>query len=356
MILLICLLVVGFGVPRVMTLVYQTKAGSILDGVIPLGSDQDMDYFACLLPVLFEMPEGSGEDVAEAIRLFEQSLSIIPNNDHAYYLMGQSLCLNREFDQAIDYLEKYIEQCPKNPLGWMEKGFAYFSMAESLDGDQDEMKASYLNAAILSLEEAGITGGLLKNHADIAFEEGDYRIAWVYYRLSNAMNLLSDADCFKIAMLDLVMQGETEQWDYFEDELILTLEDSLTIQPSSFFRLEDGELVYVSDMQGEMAGMYYRNKDPGGSMIWVEESGNYYVSINALDHPPAPTNIQVSLDFDPLVLLELKNGDDDWIMYEARISLVRGYHLLHVRLTNDGKVNGVDRNAYMGLFQLSQSE
>jgi len=355
-IVLIFLVLVGLAIPQLITLTCQTRAGSLLDGINQQGINDDKDRFACLLPILFDLQDDNEADIEKAIELLETSLKITPKYAHTYFLMGQAFCMKGEFESAIEYFDLFNQRRSSNPLGLMEKGFAYFSWAESLDQNQEDKKASYINSAILSLEEAGIRGALLKGHGDIAFNEGDYRTAWVYFRLSDAFNLMPDVYHFRMGVFDLVITDQTEEWDFLDEELILTLQDSLNIPPSAFFRLDDGALVYTRKVKGEEAGMFYRNKDPGGILIWAEDSGDYIMTVKALDHPPATTRIQVSLDLDPLLLIELPNGDENWIGFSEKITLEQGYHLLHIRLVNDDKVKGIDRNAYVGVFKLTLCE
>lgn len=191
-------------VPQMLTLHYQSRAGLIMETVIQREASDYQDHFACLLPVLNDMPEDAKTEIAQSVTLLKRASRVTPNNTYTYMMLGKAYCLTQNYEQAIESLEAYHQKRPKNPLGLMEKGFAYFSWAQMLDEDQEGTRITYLDRSILALEEASIGGALLAHHGDIAYRKADYKTAWVWYQLAGTFSALPDEVAIKVRELNLM--------------------------------------------------------------------------------------------------------------------------------------------------------
>jgi len=358
LIALAVLLALGLAVPQLLTIHAQSQTGGAIDAFILQHASEYQGTFSCLVAALADLPQVSAPKLLQAIARLERAARMTPNNAHTHLLLGRAYCLQQNYPQAVAALSVYQQKRPDNPLGLMETSFAYFSWAQTLSEVEAELKATYMDRSILALEAAGIGGDLLSHHADVAYLNLNYEIAWVWYELAGTFRPLTDKPAFRNQVLDGAFRQKTPAFDssLIADEAVLTLDESLTIQPSAFFRLEDGTPVRVRKEAGMAFGMYFRNTDPGGVFIDVKRDGVYCIIINALDRPPAPTIIELSVDLEPIMLMQLPDGDDFWHIFEKKMFLDEGLHLLGLRLTNDENISGGNRNGHVGEILLKSSQ
>jgi tetratricopeptide (TPR) repeat protein len=139
--------------------------------------------FACLIPFLADLPASDGE-VMQAIDLLHRAVQLTPNQAHVAYLLGKANCLAQDYESAIKTFDGYISSRPDDPLGLMEQAFAYFSQAQTFDETQADEYARLMDLSRATLKVAGIGEWTLTQHADIAYEDGNYQTAWVWYQLA----------------------------------------------------------------------------------------------------------------------------------------------------------------------------
>lgn len=106
----------------------------------------------------------------------------------------------------------------------------------------------------------------------------------------------------------------------------------------------------------------YPAADPNVGVLWwgnaaatlinVPEAGSYRMSLRAQHTPPAPIEIQLEHDMQPIAKFSLARGDNSWQEIGADISLKAGLHVVGVRFLNDGAVGGIDRNAVLDWIRL----
>lgn len=341
-----CLLALGFTLPQVLTLHYQSRAGSLMEEFIQREASDYQDHFACLLPILVDYSEVNTDEISQAISLLQRSSRLTPNNTHTMYMLGKAYCMVEDYQSASETLSDYKEARPNDPLGKMELGFAYFTWAQTLGDEQEEAKTAYMDRSVTAFEDAGLRGGLFRGHGDIVYERADFRTACVYYEIAGV-----DTDLAPIrkAVLSFVkINGEDCFCTFMDDSNIDIIDDELIIPPGEFVRLNDGTPVSVRSRAEKRVGVYFSNYDIGGKFIEVVNSGYYSFIIQALDASPAPTKIEFSIDLQPFSILKLENGDEKMEYVELECFLKRGTHLLSFRLINDANVDKLDRNGYLG--------
>jgi len=354
-ILVVCLITALLVVVGVITwkplrvLNLQARGGEKIEDYIQTYAPDFENYFACQIPAFIDLPEDQG--LTEAVSLLEKAQALQPENAQTHLLLGRAYCLQKDYESAVEAFESYSKGRPDNPLGDLETAFAHFTLAVK-DNDLTETdKNAHEIQSRLILEEEGYSGDYFLEEGNSAFNRWinpDYRAAWYLYKLSEIFRLSPTEIAFKTAIMDVAFKDETSFLEFIEEEQIVKLEDKNNILPSSFFRLEDGSPVNTREFKGQMAGMYYRNRDPGVTILEVLDSGSYCLFIKAFDTPPEPTIIELTIDFKPLTMIEMQNGDETWRSYEIETYLEEGLHLLGIRLTNDGNVNGIDRNGSVG--------
>ncbi len=103
------------------SLYYQQQAGTQLMQVLPVG-ENDYGGFACLHPMIEDYEQR--EALKVALAHLHKAQEISPNASHSYYLLGKTLCLLGDYESAIEAFERFAQFRPKNPLGYLEMGFA----------------------------------------------------------------------------------------------------------------------------------------------------------------------------------------------------------------------------------------
>lgn len=56
----------------------------------------------------------------------------------------------------------------------------------------------------------------------------------------------------------------------------------------------------------------------------------------------------MDIDFEAHKLMDLVDGNGDWVQFEFDVNLEPGLHVLGIKLMNDAYVGEIDRNAYFG--------
>lgn len=352
---LVILALAGLGIPQILSLHDQSRAGGLLDAFLQREASDYQDHFACLIPILEDLPV-SDDEVGQAIDLLQRAARLAPNQTHVEYLLGKAYCLAQDYENAVEALSEYSVRRPDDPLGLMEQAFAYFTWAQTLGEDQADEYARLMDLSMSTLEAAGITGPLLIQHADNAYQDGNYKTAWIWYSLAGNSQELSDLKLFRKSVLDILFNRNRNDLTASLNGVWIDInpDENSFISPLSFFHIEDGTSVPTREINGQTTGILYRNKETGGAFIFISTSGCYHFVLHALDRPPAGTQLEFSIDFQPVMTLELPNGDDAWITFSEEIQLEEGKHLIGFQLINDGKIDGVDRNAHFGSVELQK--
>jgi hypothetical protein len=341
----------------ILVLYHQQQAGKIIDQVATNIKGSDLISYRCFLGQLIEAPS---PELTRAIDHLTIANKIQENDPHTAYLLGQAHCLNQEFDNAIDKLNKAQMLVNNNPKSQIEEGFAYFALANQnvkLVMNVDEQVTSEVFALA---EQAFIRGklnsGSIKQAANDIFESGQLNAAFSFYNLASIFQPLSDHEIFRLYLLAQIC-GQPERFsDESIDLPILLLEDTLTIYPAQMFRLDQIKPLSRRVVAGKTYGMIFSKKSDSVMLVNFVDNGEYIFELSMLDRPPAPTILAISLDFQPLVEFDLSDGDDQLVLGNFETGINAGVHLISVKLVNDAQVNGVDRNGYIYHLKISKKE
>jgi tetratricopeptide (TPR) repeat protein len=209
-------------VPHGIELQRQARAGALIEGTIQSHAAEHTDQFACLLPILTELPPG--DELTEAIALLEQAVASPPNNPHSDYLLGRAYCLRLAYPQAVDAFEAFSRQRPNNPLGWMEQGFANFSWAQAMDETRLPEKSALLERSRLALLSAGIDQQALLDRGDEAYQRKYPQTAWLWYLIAESFGELPDETALRLAELSQTFQPVPQARAPFVSGIELTSE------------------------------------------------------------------------------------------------------------------------------------
>jgi len=345
------LLLVVFGMlawQPLLVLSLQARAGDRIEGFIQDFAGDYENFFACQMPALTDLP--SDERLDRATALLEKAKGLQPQNAQTDLLLGRALCLQGDFPLAVKAFESFSQAHPENPLGSFEAAFAHFTSALTSNELSEAERTAQEGQSRAILAGMGYTG-------DYFFQEGEaaltryptpaYPVAWYWYRLSGIFQPLPEEAAFRIELLDLAFSGKTEQAMINNEDLVLPLDDALTIQPSALFMLADGSPIIINEYDQTPVALIYGRWNLGCGLIDISEKNTYCLTITALDRPPEPTQVEISLDFKGIMQVELPDGDDTWKTFTKDVQLSQGLHLLGIRLANDAKVNGLDRNGHI---------
>lgn len=326
----------------------QSRAGKLIRGYVDdleaSTTNPIRGNFYCLLPSFSEMPKSAELD--HAIELLMAASHRFPENSHINLLLGQAYCLKQDYSQAIDALDGFLTQRPDNQLAKAESGFAYVALAQSMSDPQSAQ--TYRLKSLQSLLEAGFSNDTFTNLGDMSFKQEKYQDALFWYEMSDSFSGLQDTGLFRFALLQLVFHGHSPHADQIKEGMILELAGDLTVEPSDLFVLSTGASVEMKNEVEQTIGVLYFNSQDAGILLNVSEASKFCISVQALDKPPAPTQIGVDMDFENLSILELEDGDGKWVQFDFDVFLDQGIHILSVKLMNDSIEGGIDRNAYFG--------
>jgi tetratricopeptide (TPR) repeat protein len=334
--------------PTLRVLRLQSQAGALLEDVRQTAAGEYPEQFWCLLPLLTGLVEDPR--LAEAADLLAQAVEINPSHPHTYFLLGRTHCLAGNFTAALTALTQYTHTRPDNPLGELELAFAAYAGNTFFPNDPTPFLTTFREV----IGQVAVTGEDFYLQADQAFRIEDYPSAWLWYRIGEQLEPITGSRAFRKDLLDAVYTGVFSPSIQAAVEVIpLSTEAPVTILPSAFFRLSSGHEIFVEHQSGNQIGRFSQNTDDGGVFIKVPHSGIFRLTIYAIDQPPAPTLVGITINLRTIETLELTEGDGSLQSFSVNIKLESGYHLLGIKLENDDIIVDLDRNAYICLIEFS---
>jgi tetratricopeptide (TPR) repeat protein len=351
------LLLLGLGAwlgPKALGLYYQVRGGTILERYVDKNNGNFQQYIACALPPLED--ESSRANVQRAINELEASIRFDDQQAHSYLLLGRAHCKLGEVESAVDYYRSYVEFKPDNPLGYLELGFAYetlcmqngraedndLGMKTTLCADntfREEIKQKWLEAG------ADFSGFL--NSANSAFQSGNFSAALLLFNWAETIyGQLSDADKFGQTIASILT---TKDLPDDQGDNILPIH-----QVDGGIKIEAETLKWVNPNRGKAIDAVPVNDILAGVLFFtgcsatgmrVDETGLYRLTIRAQNSSPAPIQIKLELNFEPLAFFDLVTEDQSWQDMEVTANIVSGKHVLNVCFLNDESTESYDRNA-----------
>ncbi|MFZ6020983.1 MAG: hypothetical protein ACOYXO_15365, partial [Chloroflexota bacterium] len=129
--------------------------------------------FACLTQPLSDPAER--EVVSRAVGQLEQSIRLLPNQAHPYYLLGRAYCRLGDYAAAVRFLPRFSELRPKNPQADFELGFALEKLCPPA-GECEELTTAQV------WQRAGVLPEHLIANGEAARKQEDFEQALAWYR------------------------------------------------------------------------------------------------------------------------------------------------------------------------------
>ncbi len=331
----------------------QIRAGRILDEFLITNGIETNDQFTCLLPLVENLSDV--DRLQEAITLLENATSIDPDHPQTHLLLGKVYCLSGDFPKAIEAFKVYSQVKPANPLGTMELAFAMF--ASQITTSSSYPGVGLADELVTLFQSVNISSEDFSAHAHDAFRKENFQTAWLWYGVTDEMAALDNLSAYRKAILDLLFQqSDKAARALLSDNIFIGSTSKVFIPPTGYFRLDNGDQVPTGEKLGREAAILYSKYEDARVFIEINHSGCYQISVPILDTPPSPILIDVTVDFKPIMEIQLENGDDAWRVFGGQLFLEEGYHLIGFRLENDTKFDGLDRNAMIGSLTIYPCE
>jgi tetratricopeptide (TPR) repeat protein len=321
-----------------------------------------------------ELMPNSNKDQAqiqEAISALNQAILYSPGSAQAYLLLGRAMCLSGKPEKAIEAFTTYVYLNPRNPFGHLELGFAEENLCalssepiESIPRQETtiEIETCQNPEIIQKIRQEWNNFGIDTNQflalARNSFSVRRYLDATVWYQRAlkfqiSSIDDLPVSDQYKWAVSSII-GGVPIPQPLLSRVPIIKLADRETVPANQFrwlIELPDWKINYGDQLASKLIG-----NDTAGILYWsgqagfiteVTQDGWYQVSIRAQNTLPAPVILQLENNFQSFGKVELARGDLSWQVFQCKVFLSKGFHLIDVNYINDAVIEGVDRDAVL---------
>jgi tetratricopeptide (TPR) repeat protein len=183
-----------FALPWGLEFSRQIQAGALIEDYLQRNAAPYKNYFTCVLPLITQLPPDN--NVNQAVKLLEKAAQNPPTSPHTHYLLGKAYCLKGNFEAAVYSLETFYTLRPKNPLGSLELGFAYYSWAQLSSNE------AFFEDSVQAFTRADVNGQLLLAQGDQAYNSNLQLTAWIMYNLAAMFVELPEITTSKLADLE----------------------------------------------------------------------------------------------------------------------------------------------------------
>jgi hypothetical protein len=342
--------------PKALSLYYQVKGGRLLNQALFASESSSQYPFACDALSINTLTEKNRLTLAR--QNLQKSIGYDPGASQAYLLLGRIECLLGEPTSAVQWYIKYVQLRPKNPLGYLELGFAFANLCinETRDVSKESLCGSnYLQQSIFDeLRLAGIGLDSLISEANQAFSSHRYSQAVRWYYYASLMGDIPDKEKFRWSIAEIISGHDLPHISGPDVLNIQPLGSDLEIDASTFQWMIENRLgkTIGNPTTGDPHVGYLTFQGTAITVIDVQQLATYHVTINAQNSTPPPIQIQLEIDLQPYASFELSRGDGSWEELSTDITLNAGYHVLGINFVNDAVINGVDRNAIIEWVKL----
>jgi tetratricopeptide (TPR) repeat protein len=284
-------------------------------------------------------------------------------SSQAYLLLGRAYCLSGQFEESISSYQSYIDLKPGNPLGRLELGllFAYLCEIQVADAmmasSQKPMTSGARIGACTQFQSEWLAAGIEPKEViklgEAAFLKGDMSssIRW-YLKAERMMGSLPAEAAF---LGNIALQREGIPGYQFSGPTLHTVYDIDTrrtifagdlqwLRADPTINLKFGDRLIDHPSSDKSVGVMWWN---GVAIVAfnIEIEGTYEITIQAQNSRPAPIQLIVEINFHQVGEILLERGDQSWEDSSILAYFSNGTQILGIRYTNDGMVDGIDRNA-----------
>jgi hypothetical protein len=335
--------------PRALSLYYQVKGGRLLEQALQTSGDVSSEAIPCTLEPVTD--PAARTLLEKAVELLDRSARYDPGLSQAYLLQGRAECLLGEYDKAVEALRQYTDLRPKNPLGHLEAGFALASECEyTIQGSPAKGLCGVANLRSSMLDEwreAGIEPENFIAAGSQKFTAHQYQEAAQWFQIASMVEVIQDRELFLWSVAEIMLRHDLTGIPLPQVLPINELNDDLEIKGSAFRWMLDNLLGQSigNPSEGDPNIGYLSFSGEAIAAIDIHQTSTYHVFLKAQNTAPPPIQLQLEIDFRPVVTIELSRGDGSWEELGTELTLSNGLHILGINFMNDAIIEGKDRNA-----------
>lgn len=329
----------------------QNKSGKIL-----YNQASEFDEFSDLNFYCFvsQLDSKHSFEVKNGIEILEKLEKIFPGNKQSYFMLGNAYCLQREYLKAIEFYDLSFAHGSNNPNVRIEKGFAYFALANSENLANIENTNTYNNRSNEMFLNSGINIDFFTELGDYFFDIKKTRASLILYSIAEKFSPIQQDISFRKYLLQLINDSQPNNDSSGFSIPILKMENKLIVNPDQLYGLIDSKQIPVGSINGNPATIIYASRNEAFFLVSFSTDSTYITTIQVVDSKPAPTDLQLSIDFSPVSKVEIKNGNNELVNWQIIKEIKSGIHLFSIKLLNDSMENELDRNGYISQIIIEQ--
>jgi tetratricopeptide (TPR) repeat protein len=279
-------------------------------------------------------------------------------------LLGRSYCLMGEPDRAVEPYLAYTRLRPTNVVGRLQLAFAYLRACDEIfeqgrsntnvEGGVFTCPEDWRSAAVAEWRRTGWTAKEFESLGGRAFDERRYELALSMYRAALMMEGQLPPHLTFLSSITAIVSGRLSLDNTSSGALLIhQLDGSLRMAAKTLQWMPSGELLMAYPYKEPALGVMWAN-GTAVAVVRVSRQGAYRIRVRALNTPPAPVELQIEQDMEPLERFALSRGDMTWEEVEFLTTLDRGFHVIGIRFLNDlySNISGDDRNAVLDWIEL----
>lgn len=183
------------------SLMLQNRAGRVLAEF--LSTERKAGGFACLPSFVDDIQQQ--KMLEDSIKDLLRAQAYTPDQSHIYYLMGRSFCLKGDYENAIEAFQHFSELRPKNPLGYLEMGFALLQACPPKGKCSNELNTYDM------WRKAGVALGHFIDLAEEARQQENYDRAIFFYQSAQFMGMDLRSTIITMRYLSAEKKGDEQK-------------------------------------------------------------------------------------------------------------------------------------------------
>jgi hypothetical protein len=282
--------------------------------------------------------------------------------------LGRVNCVLGKYENAQDWYDAFSDLRPNNPIGQLERRSASLALEISklplkkditclIDDTAGGTNNRALTVLLDKIQNTRFESSVLERIAYKFFFQKEYQAASCVYQLIDTLNLKTAPNSQFMWYLASELSRPSSPDDSSEIPLVYLLQDTMLIEARNL------RWVNPLNVLGQSLAQTQSPNSVSGVMWWtgsavalinVVNPGMFQVTTRAQNSSPAPIELQLEYNFEPVENFLLNKGDLSWDEFYKELYLKEGLNLIGIRYLNDGKVNELDRNAYIQWIKLER--
>lgn len=253
--------------------------------------------------------------------------------------------LEDNFEESYSIYVNNVLPGSNNPLYFLETGIVLINICEK---DEISLSECFLKDPNLQKKIQGLVNiEELSRSAYDFFKQGNLKRTEEILLLRNVLTNEFNQKDKNLLLLSMIKNNKEIKQNELAIQNFENEDKKINIQPDDMIWLDGSEINIRTDENGKKIGKLWIS-DYVFSIFNINEAAKYRISINAIDSPPAPTKLEITINMNQIINIVLEYGDNDWSMKNEIVTLNKGLNFLTLRLMNDDIVDSVDRNGNIG--------